>query len=140
MRRERATPAKIEELVRRTADQDGHEVSVYMEQEPGSSGKTLIDYYRRKILPGFAFFGIKTTGDKTSRALPVSSQAQGGNVKLLRAHWNDALLSELEAFPTIGVHDDSVDALDGAMEQLFAKSAQGHVDFAQRLLEMRGKR
>ncbi len=137
MRRERTTPANVEALVRRTAEQDGHDTAIYMEQEPGSSGKTLIDYYRRKVLAGYAFSGIKTTGDKVSRAQPVSSQAQGSNIALVRGHWNDALLSELEAFPTEGVHDDSVDALSGAMEQLFSKSAQGHVEWTKKYLEMR---
>jgi len=110
---------------------------VYMEQEPGSSGKNVIDYYRRKALPGYAFFGVKTTGNKEDRAKPVSSQAQGGNIKILRSHWNDALLSECEAFPTKGVHDDSVDALSGAMGELFTRSAQGHVDYARRYQELR---
>lgn len=137
MRRERSTPAKVEELVRRTAVQDGHDVAVFMEQEPGSSGKTLIDYYLRKVLAGYSFAGIRSTGDKESRAKPVSSQAQGGNIAILRAAWNDALLSELEAFKTEGVHDDAVDALDGAMGQLFARSADGHVAFAQRYKELR---
>lgn len=123
--------------MRRTAEQDGHDVSIYMEQEPGSSGKSMIDYYRRKVLAGYAFFGVKTTGNKVDRAQPVSSQAQGNNILLVRSAWNDALLSELEAFPTEGVHDDGPDALFGAMEQLFSRSAQGHVDFAQRLLEIR---
>lgn len=141
MRRERGTPSRIEELVRRTAEQDGHDVAIYMEQEPGSSGKSVIDYYRRKVLPGYTFFGIKVTGNKVERAKPVSSQAQGGNIKILRGYWNDALLSECEAFPTEGVHDDSVDAFDGAMEQLFARSAQGHVEWTRKYAEMRqGKR
>src|SRR5579875_891802 len=137
MRRERTTPANVEALVRRTAEQDGHDVAVFIEQEPGSSGKTLIDYYRRKVLAGFVFTGIKTTGDKVSRAQPVSSQAQGQNIALLRAHWNDALLSELEAFPTEGVHDDATDALSGALEQLFSRSAEGHVAWTKRYLEAR---
>lgn len=107
MRRERYSSAKVEELIRRTAEQDGHECAVFMEQEPGSSGKNVIDYYRRKVLAGFAFSGIKSTGDKATRATPVASQAEGRNIAMLRGYWNDALLSELEAFPTPGVHDDS---------------------------------
>src|SRR5579859_5622100 len=137
MRRERGTPAKVEALVQRIAEQDGHDVAVFMEQEPGSSGKSLIDYYLRKVLTGFNFSGVRSTGDKVSRAQPVSSQAQGGNIVLLRAHWNDAFLSEHEAFPTEGVHDDIVDANSGAMGQLFARSADGHVAFAKRYQELR---
>ncbi|GCE14183.1 phage terminase large subunit [Tengunoibacter tsumagoiensis] len=140
MRRERYSPASVEALVKRTADEDGHEIQVYMEQEPGAGSKSLIDYYRRKVLPGYAFFGHKVGADKETRAQPVSSQAQAGNVRLVRSAWNDALLSELEAFPTVGVHDDAVDALSGAMEQLFGKSAQSHVEYARKLAELRMKR
>lgn len=140
LRRERYSSAKVEELVRRTAEQDGHDISIYMEQEPGSSGKNNIDYYRRKTLAGFPFFGIKadrSRGSKEVRARPIASQAEGRNIAMLRSHWNDALLSELEAFPTPGVHDDAPDALFGAMEQLFSKSADGHVGFAQRYRNLR---
>jgi predicted phage terminase large subunit-like protein len=137
MRRERGTPAKVEGLVRRTAEQDGHDVHIYMEQEPGSSGKSIVDYYLRRVLQGYSFAGVKVTGKKEERAKPVASQAEGGNIKLLRGHWNDALLSELEAFPTEGVHDDSVDATSGAMGQLFNRSAKDHIEYAQKLLDMR---
>ena len=137
-RRIRANPAEVEALVRHTAEEDGHAVTQFMEQEPGSAGKNNIDYYRRKVLAGFSFFGIKTTGNKESRGLPVSSQAQGHNIAICKvAPWYDILLSELEAFPTEGVHDDGPDALFGAMEQLFSKSAQSHVDWTKRLLEMK---
>lgn len=137
-RRIRANPAGVEDLVRRTAEQDGHDIAIYMEQEPGSAGKNNIDYYRRKVLAGFSFFGIRTTGDKESRAKPVSSQAQGHNIAIMKiAPWYDILLSELEAFPTPGVHDDGPDALFGAMEQLFAKSADGHVAWTKRYMEMK---
>ncbi len=138
-RRIRANPLQVEELVRRTAEEDGHGVMVYMEQEPGASGKNGIDYYRRKVLAGFGFTGIKTTGNKELRANPVSSQAQGKNIAILKiAPWYDILLSELEAFPTQGVHDDGPDALFGAMEQLFTRSAQSHVDYAKRYAQLRG--
>lgn len=139
LRRERYTSAKVEDLIRRTAEQDGHDVAIFMEQEPGASSKMLIDYYRRKVLAGYSFTGVKTDKNKETRALPVASQAEGRNIKLVKSYWNDPLLSELEAFPTPGVHDDAPDVLFGAMEQLFSKSADGHVAFAQRLMEMRRK-
>ncbi len=130
MQRVRLSSANVEKLVRRTAEQDGHHVAVYIEQEPASAGKTLIDYYRSKVLPGYTFHGILASGDKETRANPVASQAEGHNIALVQAAWNDALLTELEAFPTKGVHDDSVDALSGAMSQLFSRSAQGHVEYS----------
>lgn len=137
MRRERFSSAKVEALIRATAEQDGHHVFVYMEQEPGASAKNVIDYYRRTVLAGYPFQGIRTDKNKEVRARPVASQAEGRNIAVLRSHWNDAFLSELEAFPTEGVHDDVVDALSGAMEQLFFRTAQGHLDFAKKIMEAR---
>jgi predicted phage terminase large subunit-like protein len=135
MRRERYSSAKVEGLIRTTAEQDGHEVYVYMEQEPGASAKNVIDYYRRKVLAGYSFTGIKTDKNKEVRARPVASQAEGRNIKYVHGHWNDAMLSELEAFPTKGVHDDVVDALSGAMEQLFFRSAAAYLGYAEQYVE-----
>jgi len=36
---------------------------------------------------------------------------------LLRAPWNDALISEMRVFPN-GLHDDQVDALSDAFDEL----------------------
>jgi predicted phage terminase large subunit-like protein len=73
------------------------------------------------------------TGDKETRAKPVSAQAEAGNVKILRGPWNDSLFRVLENFP-IGRHDDEVDALSGAHGILcdnssgaFSSSDQFHV-------------
>jgi predicted phage terminase large subunit-like protein len=88
-----------------------------MEQEPGSSGVGQIDYYARQVLQGFSFWGIKSTGPKAERAVPVSSASEAGNVKLKQASWNGVFLDEFEGFPQ-GAHDDMVDAVSGAFSQL----------------------
>jgi predicted phage terminase large subunit-like protein len=115
--RVRKTPAEVQMVVKQTAAVDGVVVPVYREQEPGSSGVEVIDYYSREVLKGYNFRGVKTTGSKTERAAPVSAAWDAGNFKLLRAPWNSAFLDELEAFP-VGSHDDQVDALSGAFAQL----------------------
>lgn len=117
VQQDRLSPAKVESLVYALARTDGRECVIYMEQEPGSGGVNTIDRYRR-LLAGFQFHGIKTTGSKELRANVASSQAEGGNIKIVRAYWNDRFLNELSAFPMVGVHDDQVDAFSGAMEQL----------------------
>jgi predicted phage terminase large subunit-like protein len=88
-----------------------------MEQEPGSSGVGQIDYYARQVLNGYPFWGVKSTGPKAERAVPVSSAAEAGNVKVKQAPWNNAFLDEFEGFPQ-GSHDDQVDAVSGAFQQL----------------------
>ncbi len=121
VRRVRETPLTVEKLVRQTAQLDGEMVSVRMEQEPGSSGVGLVDRYRREILCGFDFRGVRSSGDKTARAKPLSAQAEAGHVRLVRAPWNLDFLNELALFPTAGAHDDQVDAASGAFRELVKK-------------------
>jgi predicted phage terminase large subunit-like protein len=119
VRRVQATPGDIETLIRRTAEQDGRDVAIAIEEEPGASGKMVIDYYV-KALAGWRVHGCRLTGDKRLRAEPLAIQAQAGNVRLLRAPWNKAFLDELEEFP-VGRHDDQVDAASGAFGRLVRK-------------------
>lgn len=118
VRRVFKTAGTVKELVRGTAEEDGKEVAVRMEQEPGSSGKGVIDDYRTTVLPDFNFAGIPSTGNKEVRARPVAGRAEQGCVILLRAEWNRTFLDELTRFPMKGVHDDQVDALSGAYATL----------------------
>ena len=108
VRRMRGTPQQVQALVKGTADEDGREVAIVMEQEPGSSGVAVIDYYLR-LLGGYNFRGERSTGDKVTRAQPLAAQAEGGKVKVLRGPWNKDFLDEIEVFP-FGKHDDQVDA------------------------------
>lgn len=117
IRKLRGTPQQVEEAIRHTASVDSRQVPVRMEQEPGSSGVTVIDHYRRRVLVGYDFQGVRSTGSKVSRASIVSSAAQAGNVALVRGPWLNDFLDEIEAFPQ-GSHDDQVDAVSGAFEDL----------------------
>ncbi len=117
IRRDRLSPKGVEELIHQTAMLDGREVPIYMEQEPGSSGKNTIDYYARKVLLGFAFYGHATTGSKEVRANPVSSAAEHGNIFLVRGPWINTFLDEITTFP-FGSHDDQVDSVSGAFSKL----------------------
>lgn len=120
VKRTREPPQTVQALIKQTAQTDGYNVKVFMEQEPGSSGVDVIDYYSREVLKGYAFKGIKTTGSKEERAAPVASAWDAGNFRILQASWNTAYLDEMEAFP-LGSHDDQVDATSGAFEQLRSK-------------------
>jgi predicted phage terminase large subunit-like protein len=113
----RGTPQMNEQIIQKTAETDGIEVEIYMEQEPGSAGKSDINHYARDVLRGFTFHGVRNTGSKEIRAGPLSSAAEHGNVKLVKAGWNRAFLDELALFPIRG-HDDQVDAASGAFSKL----------------------
>lgn len=108
--------------IRNTVEKDkrrytvGYEV--WMEEEGGSSGKDTIDLYRRDVLPDVAFYGDRVTGSKESRAGPLASQVEAGNLFLLKADWNEDLIMECVLFPE-GLHDDIVDSMSGAFNCLF---------------------
>lgn len=113
----RESPGQVENKVSNQARLDGRKTEIYMEQEPGSSGVNTIHHYRRRVLRGFVFRGIKSSGSKVERARPVSSVAEDGDIVMIRANWNHAFLDEITAFP-LSQHDDQVDALSGAHAQL----------------------
>jgi predicted phage terminase large subunit-like protein len=113
LKRVRATPGGVENLIRQTAELDGRGVEIAMEQEPGSSGVNTIDHYTRVVLKGFSFRGQRSTGSKIERAAPVSSAAEAGNIKIIKGAWINNFLDEIESFPT-GPHDDQIDAVSGA--------------------------
>jgi predicted phage terminase large subunit-like protein len=117
IQRIRATPMIIEALVSQTAKLDGKTVHIRMEQEPGSSGVNTIDNYARNVLQGYIFKGDKKTGDKIVRALPVSSAAENGNIKIVRGRYISSFFDEIEAFPETE-NDDQVDALSGAFQAI----------------------
>ncbi|NLH61771.1 MAG: phage terminase large subunit [Ignavibacteriales bacterium] len=116
VKRIRGTPLEVESLIRQTAVLDGN-ISIYIEQEGGSSGVQLIDHYRREVLKGFNFRGDKKASSKELRARPLSAAAEAGNVKILKSLWNEDFLSELTIFPQ-GEHDDQVDAASGAFTKI----------------------
>jgi predicted phage terminase large subunit-like protein len=112
----RGTPREVEAAIHTTAELDGTAVTVGIEQDPGQAGRFEAEYYIR-ALAGWNVRACPATGDKLTRAQPVSAQCEAGNVRLVRGAWNAALVQELEAFPE-GRHDDQVDALSGAFALL----------------------
>lgn len=118
IKRFRRTPSDVENLIRQTAILDGKSVPIFMEQEPGQSGVAQIEHYARTILKGYNFKGNRASGSKVIRANPASSAAQQGRIKILAGgNWISDFLDEIESFPG-GRHDDQVDALSGAFENI----------------------
>jgi predicted phage terminase large subunit-like protein len=115
-----ATAHNVEKEMRRCAARDGVTTIVAFAQDPGSAGKGEAEAAAR-ALDGFHVRFNPATGDKESRARPTSAQAEAGNIKLIRAPWNNGFIQILENFPE-GRHDDEVDALSGAHEILRGKS------------------
>jgi len=120
VRRGQWSSGSVKQNILETASSDGKAVKVVMEQEPGSSGKDSIADYRM-ALQGYTFRGDPVSGSKQVRADPLASQAEGENVRLVRAPWNDEFIEELCAFDK-GAHDDQVDAASGAFGALYKRN------------------
>ena len=118
VKRARVKGEKGEQLIAQTAYEDGHGVPIRMEQEPGSSGKALVDQYARYIVPGYDFIGMRATGDKVTRARPFAAALANGNVRAVRGPWLTDWLDELSSFPEACNHDDQVDSATGAFTHL----------------------
>lgn len=104
-------------IMKQTALMDGTSVSQRMEQEPGSSGVDVIDDMRRNVFLGFDFQGIRSTGDKVTRATPYASAVEGGLVYLMPGQWNKKYIDEVIQFPN-GQNDDQLDATASAFNFL----------------------
>ena len=121
---DRASPGKVEQAMRALASQDGRKCTVGLFQDPGSAGVKEKES-TVKLLAGYPqkWITAASTKGKETFAKPLSAQAEAGNVLLLRGHWNDSFLSELESFPD-GNHDDQVDTASGAFHVLTGKRKQ----------------
>lgn len=122
------SPFEVQQAIRRTAERDGPEVRIRMEQEPGSSGVDVVDLYSRTILQGYDFRPDRVTGNKAIRAGPLAAAMECGNLWMARAPWNRDLVDELLEFP-LGAHDDQVDACSGAFRELSTHQPSTNVYF-----------
>lgn len=114
-----------EKVIRQKAEQDGEHVAVWIEQEPGSGGKESAENTVRNLY-GFNVHVDRVTGDKVTRAGPLSSQAEAGNVELVRGPWNEAFLVEAQNFDGIRGSSDQIDAASGAYNKLCAGYSGGY--------------
>lgn len=120
--RERGSPAEVDRLIKATAVSDGQSVLISIPQDPGQAAKGQVLAFA-KLLAGFNVRFSTESGDKESRALPVSAQAEVGNVKIVRTGdiardaWIEPFLDEIAMFPT-GTFKDQTDALSRAFGEL----------------------
>jgi predicted phage terminase large subunit-like protein len=111
-------PFQVKKIMRQTAELDGSEVDIGIEQEPGASGKIVAQDYIR-LLAGFSVKAIPSTGSKYTRWKPLIAQAEAGNVILISAPWNSDWIDEMCGVPNTK-HDDQADSVAGAFNELAA--------------------
>jgi len=115
----RETPDKRDKALINTAQDDGRNTRISIPQDPGQAGKSQVLYLTRE-LAGYPVISSPESGSKETRAEPLAAQINVGNVVMLRGDWNYSLREELRSFP-LGRHDDQVDALSRAFNELIAK-------------------
>lgn len=109
------SPGKVEKLIKNTASQDGVLTTVDLPQDPGQAGKAQVRYLVKMLAGHVVKFGPES-GSKEKRAEPLASQAEAGNVKIVRGEWNEAFLEEAEIFPN--GKKDQIDAASRAFARL----------------------
>jgi predicted phage terminase large subunit-like protein len=120
----RSRPLGVKTMLKNLAEQDGHGCDIVLEGDPASAGDFEIEEYIR-FFAGWSVIVNKPTKNKYERAKPAMTQAEAGNIKLVRSPgghaWHEEFLGELEAFaedPKLYAHDDIVDILSGAVHVL----------------------
>lgn len=112
--------AARERTIRQTAEADGKNVTIGIEQEPGSGGKESVQNSIRNTLMGFHVIGDKVTGAKEVRADPLSTQVNNGNAYApTGASWWNDYRAEMQFYP-VGKYKDQTDASAGAFAILNA--------------------
>lgn len=123
MVRVREGPDSRDAIMLNTARRDTFTVKVSIPQDPGQAGKTQIAYLTRQFA-GFNVISSPESGDKVTRAEPLAAQINVGNVMMVRASWNDALMDEMRMFPN-GANDDQIDSLSRAFGELIGGTHMG---------------
>lgn len=117
--RGRWASSTVEEMIAQTAALDGRTVKIRIEQEPGSSGKSVLEHYKRHVLKGYVVEGVRASGSKEVRARPAAAAVGNGLVQIVEGCANaPAFLDEVSGFLAGASHDDTVDAFSAAHEGL----------------------
>lgn len=110
------SPHQVYETMRAVATRDGLRVKQSIPQDPGQSGKDQKRHLAAEM-HGFNLHFSPESGSKAARAEPLAGQAQGGNLFLVRAPWNDAFVAEACVFP-MGDFLDQIDSASRAYAQV----------------------
>lgn len=100
----------------KTTKNDGKHVNVYIEQEPGSASKILINKIQHlQELRGYHITPDKVRTAKNVRSFDLEALAENHQLKFLDAPWTDKMIQQLISFTGAeGERDDIVDSLTGS--------------------------
>ncbi len=121
----RCDAAEVRELIKMTCITDRAKygkVTTRLPQDPGQAGKAQAQSFL-KLLSGFIVKILPESGDKITRAEPLSAQWLGlegmdkGNVDVLIADWNEIYFNQMESFPQ-SKFKDMADASSSAFNEI----------------------
>ena len=113
-------PQAREALIKQTAALDlalPIDVTTWLEQEPGSSGKESAQNTIINTLPGYDVEAETASGEKETRWRPYSAQVKADNVAIVTGEWNEDYLTDLKRLPA-GKYKDTADASAGGFNKL----------------------
>ena len=112
---EKPEVSKVKAIINYTAQKDGKDVYIGFEQEPGSSGKELMDDYNRDLSrQGFKVIVDNKRKSKLDRATLLSPLTKDHRVGFIHCEASNEMFKQLVGFPTKGLHDDACDTVSGA--------------------------
>lgn len=108
------SPARMMETIRATAERDGTDTHIVIEEQAGASGKALSDAFAR-LLSQYAVHFVRPTGNKVVRAQPMIAGMENGHVQWVKSPRMDDIIYEFVQFDgspsSEKRHDDIVDAV-----------------------------
>lgn len=132
-------PEEVDRVMDQTAALDGRSVAIHLAQDPGSAGKRDAVAIARRYA-GYSVVVEIVSGSKESRARPLASQVNVGNVSLVNQpkkmvttgphsgkSVTEAALAMLTNFPSGMAKKDFVDAAADAFSALQSKRRGGIV-------------
>ncbi len=113
------TPDERNRVMLQTAALDSNKTRIRLAQDPGAAGVDQVQALTR-MLAGYSVRSERVSGSKEVRADAFAAQVNAGNVRMVHGDWNKALLEEMRTFP-LGKHDDQIDAMADAFNELTGK-------------------
>lgn len=118
----RDRPAMVQNLIEQTAQADGKDVFIGIPIDAGSSGRTVADEKRARLVgKGFKVILNPTRKSKLQRAEPFLIALQAGKVFVAPGVFEDQHYEELENFDGAkcnGYHEDILDAISDCWKVL----------------------
>lgn len=108
--------SEVKKIITDTGNRDGKDIYIGFEQEPGSSGKELMDDYSRDLgRLGFKVVVDNKRKSKIDRAALLSPITKEFRVGYIYGPSTVEMFKQLVNFPTKGIHDDATDVLTGSI-------------------------